>query len=282
MMREPSVDADPYAASVRIGTAGWSIPAQYAAAFAQVGPHLERYARRLGAVEINSSFYRPHLPRTYQRWAGTVPEDFRFAVKVPREITHTRRLVAVEQPLTQFVSEAVMLGPKLGPLLLQLPPSLLFEEETADAFFRQFRSRFGGLVVCEPRHATWFTDEVDALLSRFQVARVAADPACVPRAAAPGGWPALVYYRLHGSPEIYHSAYGAEYVADLGKRIARRPVDAEAWCIFDNTARGEAANDALSLQKWTSRPAAGAISLSSSSRSRRFLREAANQTRLLS
>jgi len=89
---------------VRVGTAGWSIPAQYAAEFSQVGTHLERYARRLDAVEINSSFYRPHLPKTYQRWAETVPEDFRFAVKMPKEITHVRRLVAVEQPLTQFVS----------------------------------------------------------------------------------------------------------------------------------------------------------------------------------
>jgi len=132
----------------------------------------------------------------YQRWAGTVPEDFRFAVKTPKEITHARRLVAAEQPLAQFLSKAGMLGAKLGPLLVQLPPSLLFEEETVMAFFRRLRSCFGGLIACEPRHATWFTDEVDLLLSRFQVARAAADPACVRRGAAPGGWPGLVYYRL--------------------------------------------------------------------------------------
>jgi len=176
MMREP--DVDPHGGSVNIGTAGWGIPAQHAAAFPQGGTHLERYARRLGAVEINSSFYRPHLPKTYQRWAGTVPEDFRFAVKVPKEITHTRRLVAAEQPLAQFLSEAGMLGAKLGPLLVQLPPSLSFEEETVMAFFRRLRSCFDGLIACEPRHATWFTDEVDALLSRFQVARAAADREC--------------------------------------------------------------------------------------------------------
>jgi len=234
---------------VRVGTAGWSIPAQYAAEFSQVGTHLQRYAQRLDAVEINSSFYRPHLPKTYQRWAETVPEGFRFAVKMPKEITHVRRLVAVEQPLTQFVSEAASLGAKLGPLLVQLPPSLSFEKATAAAFFHQLRSRFDGLVACEPRHATWFTDEVAVLLSCFQVARVAADPACVPHAAAPDGWPGLVYYRLHGSPEMYHSAYGAEYVTDLGRRVARLAAGAEVWCIFDNTARGEAINDALCLQR---------------------------------
>jgi len=236
--------------SVKIGTAGWSIPAQYAAEFSQDGTHLERYAQRLGAVEVNSSFYRPHLPKTYQRWAATVPETFRFSVKMPKEITHVRRLVAAEQPLAHFLSEASMLGVKLGPLLVQLPPSLSFEKTPVVTFFRQLRSCFGGPLACEPRHATWFTDEVDVLLSRFQVARVAADPACVPRAAAPGGWPGLVYHRLHGSPEVYYSAYKAEYVADLAKRIARLAASAEAWCIFDNTARGEATNNALSLQQY--------------------------------
>ncbi len=235
--------------NAKIGTAGWSIPTQYAAEFPQVGTHLERYARRLGAVEINSSFYRPHQPKTYQRWADAVSEEFRFAVKVPKAITHTRRLVDVEQPLAQFVSEAGALGAKLGPLLVQLPPSLSFMEDTAVAFFRQLRSCFGGHIACEPRHATWFTDEVDALLSDFQVARVAADPACVRRASTPGGWPGLVYYRLHGSPETYYSAYGAEYVADLAREMSRLAAEAEVWCIFDNTARGEATNDAVSLQR---------------------------------
>jgi uncharacterized protein YecE (DUF72 family) len=235
--------------SVRVGTAGWSIPTQYASKFPQVGTHLERYARRLGAVEINSSFYRQHLPKTYQRWAAIVPGNFRFSVKMPKEITHIRRLVAVEQPLTQFVSEAGVLGPKLGPLLVQLPPSLTFEGETVAAFLRQLRSTFDGLVACEPRHASWFTDEVEALLSHFRVARVAADPACVPRAAAPGGWPGLVYHRLHGSPKVYYSAYKTEYIVDLGARIAAVTASAEVWCIFDNTARGEATNDACSLQQ---------------------------------
>ncbi len=244
-----SIRAATIISRVKIGTAGWSIPPQFAAEFMAAGTHLQRYARRLRAVEINSSFYRPHLPKTYQRWAEAVPDDFRFAVKVPKEITHVRRLVAVEQLLAQLVSEASLLGAKLGPLLVQLPPSLSFEETTAVTFFRQLRGCFAGLIACEPRHASWFTDEADVLLSRFQVARVAADPACVPRAAAPDGWPGLVYYRLHGSPEMYYSAYTAEYVANLGKSIAGLAANAEVWCIFDNTARGEATNDALSLQR---------------------------------
>ena len=82
-----------------VGYAGWSIPRQYAEHFPEQGAHLERYAQRLTAVEINSSFYRPHRPATYARWAAVVPEAFKFAVKVPKEITHTRRLRDVAVPL---------------------------------------------------------------------------------------------------------------------------------------------------------------------------------------
>jgi uncharacterized protein YecE (DUF72 family) len=233
---------------VRVGTAGWSIPGQQAGEFPAIGSHLERYARRLPAVEINSSFYRPHRPRTYERWARSVPDTFQFAAKLPKEITHARRLIDAAQPLEQFLSEVGSLDGKLGPLLVQLPPSLSFAESVASAFFGALRYRFAGQVVCEPRHPTWFTDGVDALLSRFEVARVAADPARVPRAAEPGGWPGLAYHRLHGSPQMYHSAYGPEYLDALAEQLTDIAARAGAvWCIFDNTAHGEATRDALGL-----------------------------------
>src|SRR5690242_13869791 len=120
---------------IDVGCAGWSIRREYAEHFPATGTHLERYARRLPAVEINSSFYRPHRPETYARWAASVPESFRFAVKVPKEITHTRRLRDVADPLDRFLSETRALGDKLGPLLVQLPPSLRFETEVVEAFF---------------------------------------------------------------------------------------------------------------------------------------------------
>ena len=90
---------------LRIGTAGWSIPKQHAAAFPGTGVHIERYARQLHAVEINSSFYRPHKPATYARWAASVPPEFRFAVKLPREITHERRLADVTAPLERLLGD---------------------------------------------------------------------------------------------------------------------------------------------------------------------------------
>ena len=88
----PSPSPDGAVATIRTGTAAWSIPKEHAAPFPVAGSHLERYGAVLNAVEINSSFYRPHRTTTYERWAASVPEDFRFAVKVPKAITHEHRL----------------------------------------------------------------------------------------------------------------------------------------------------------------------------------------------
>jgi uncharacterized protein YecE (DUF72 family) len=233
---------------VRIGTAGWSIPKRHADVFPAAGSHLERYAARLAAVEINSSFYRPHRPATYARWAAAVPHSFRFAVKVPREITHARRLVAASEPLDRFLGEVAALGGKLGPVLVQLPPSLRFDAAIAVAFFADLRARFGGTVACEPRHRTWFEDDAAALLAFHRIARVAADPAVVPRAAEPGGWEGLIYHRRHGSPDVYRSAYAPASLAALARRLVTDASCAdEVWCVFDNTAEGHAAGDALAV-----------------------------------
>ena len=232
--------------AVMVGTAGWSISARFADRFPGPGSHLERYARQLPAVEINSSFYRPHRPDTYRRWAATVPADFRFAVKIPKEITHLRRLTNAEAPLERFLGEAAALGDKLGPLLLQLPPSLAFDEGRVLAFLRCLRDRTVCDVVCEPRHRSWFGEVAEALLRTFRVARVAADPAVVPAAAEPGGWPGLAYVRLHGSPRTYYSPYPAEWLSDLEIRLLQSPTP--TWCIFDNTAEGWATEHALQLR----------------------------------
>jgi uncharacterized protein YecE (DUF72 family) len=141
------------------------------------------------------------------------------------------------------------LGDRLGPLLIQLPPSLAFEPEAAQPFLDDLRSRFDGDVVIEPRHASWFAPEVDGSLDERRIARVAADPARVPAAAEPGGWPGLVYYRLHGSPRMYYSAYPADVLDNMAARLkASAEAGIPAWCMFDNTASGAAAADALALR----------------------------------
>lgn len=231
---------------VFVGTAGWSLPAAERDAFPDAGTHLERYAARFGAVEINSSFYRPHRPATYARWRESVPDAFRFAVKIPRLVTHELRLRDADSAIDRFLDEASHLGDKLGCLLVQLPPSLACDPEIADEFFAGLRQRVDAGIACEPRHVSWFTPPVDNLFVRHRIARVAADPAPVPGADLPAGWPDLVYRRLHGSPRIYYSAYEDETVDAIADALrADEAAGRESWCIYDNTALGAATRNAL-------------------------------------
>ncbi|AHL76310.1 hypothetical protein CH92_14925 [Stutzerimonas stutzeri] len=232
---------------VLLGTAGWSLPREQWPEFAAEGTHLQRYASRLSAVEINSAFYRPHRPATYAKWADSVPEAFRFCVKVPKQITHERRLVDGEELLERFLDECGHLGVKLGCLLVQLPPSLSYDLASAAAFIEALRDRYEGPVAIEPRHASWL--DAEALLQREKVARVAADPAPFPEAAEPGGWAGFRYYRLHGSPRIYFSSYGEQWLKSLAERMRGRSEGVTNWCIFDNTASGAATANALALQR---------------------------------
>lgn len=234
--------------AVLVGCAGWSLPREHQAGFPSGGTHLERYAARFPAAEINTSFYRPHRPSTYARWGASVPPSFRFSVKVPKAITHGLRLRGAGDALDAFLSEAGGLGDRLGCLLVQLPPSLDFDAAVAGGFFGALRDRTAVPVACEPRHASWFTAEADECLAGAGIARVAADPARVPEAAEPGGAPDPVYHRLHGSPRIYYSAYDDAYLAALAARLREHAAAGrQTWCIFDNTAAGAATANALDL-----------------------------------
>src|ERR1700750_903455 len=128
--------------NIRVGVAGWAISKDLADRFPADGTHLARYARRFTAVEINSSFYRPHRPATYARWAASVPSGFRFAVKLPRRITHLDRLSAPGAAPPSFLPGVGALGARLGVLLVQLPPSLAFAPDVAAGFFATLRDRF--------------------------------------------------------------------------------------------------------------------------------------------
>jgi uncharacterized protein YecE (DUF72 family) len=242
------------ATSVVVGCAGWTVPRAHQAGFPNAGSHLERYASRFNAVEINSSFYRPHRPATYFRWAATVPPGFRFSVKLPKAITHERRLVDSREPLCEFLAGATQLGDRLGCVLVQLPPSLQFKGQTARAFFAELRRQTDIPAVCEPRHPTWFTARAAELLVEFRVAGVAADPAPVPQAAQPYACKRIAYFRLHGSPRMYYSAYTADNLDDLARRLRQAAGKAsQVWCIFDNTALGSATANALALQRLMTR-----------------------------
>ena len=242
-----------------IGTAGWSIPRAVATIFPASGTHLERYARVLNCAEINSSFYRPHTFKVYARWAAATPTGFRFAAKLPRTITHEHKLIDTKKLLTEFLEQVTGLGTKLGALLVQLPPSLQFENTVALNFFTALRKIYPRVVVCEPRHPTWFTHEAEEVLRQFKIARAAADPAIVAQAREPGGWSNLTeieqitrpaqYYRLHGSPRMYWSRYSISQLAELATRADPSDSTRDVWFVFDNTASGSAIENALEIQQ---------------------------------
>ena len=244
------MEKHPAVSLIRIGTAGWTIPRAVRGHFPGEGSHLALYGARFRCAEINSSFYRQHKPAVYARWAASVPDGFRFSVKVPRAITHDQMLVAADVLLDVFLDEVRGLGDTLGALLVQLPASHAFVAEYADDFFTAFRARHAGVIVCEPRHASWFDAEAEDLLVRHRVARAAADPACVAGSAVPGGWRGITYRRLHGSPRIYWSSYPEAWLAGVAAQLREAAsTGVDAWCILDNTASGAAAANALTLQQ---------------------------------
>lgn len=232
-----------------VGCAGWNLRKETADDFPTAGTHLQRYAARLNAVEINSSFYRPHRRQTYERWSSSTPRDFRFAVKMPKHITHQLCLIGADAQIEAFLDQTSGLGEKLGAILVQLPPSLAFELPIAEHFFRDLRARTEVPIVCEPRHRSWFEAEPDSTLMRLSVSRVAADPSIVPEAAKPGGSTGICYFRWHGSPHVYYSSYDGNALCKLAQQIEACSKTASiVWCIFDNTAVGAAQTNALALR----------------------------------
>ncbi len=240
-----------------VGTAGWTVPRQHLALFSAAceddkPSHLERYASRLCCTEINSSFYRPHRHSTWERWAATTPAGFHFAVKMPKAITHTAKLVNTGGALLEFFDAVRGLGNKLGPVLVQLPPKLAFDDGVAHEFLTTLRELHSGAVVLEPRHPSWFTGSVDRLLRSFEVARAAADPPKGSKLAGqPGGWHVPLYWRLHGSPRTYYSAYDESRLKAFTKQlrfIGDASSNNETWVIFDNTALGHATANAVWMQ----------------------------------
>ena len=238
-----------------VGCAGWTIPRETVDAFPADGSHLERYARVFSTVEINSCFYRPHQVRTYERWAASVPEDFRFSVKLPRTITHEAALVDIEAPLRQFGVEAGALGEKLGCVLVQLPPKLAFDPEIAAPFFSRLQDVFGCTIACEGRHPSWFGEGATALLTERAIVRVIADPAKgqegphVPTTST-------MYVRLHGAPRIYYSSYSDDYLKQLTHDLSiHTAAGRTVWVVFDNTASGASVPNALAINGGNARDA---------------------------
>jgi uncharacterized protein YecE (DUF72 family) len=237
-------------ASIFVGTAGWSNPPYERERRASGESHLQYYAALFNAVEINSSFYRSHQRSTYERWSASTPAGFGFSVKAPRSVTHDCGLRHCRSELGQFLQEIAGLGRKLRVVLVQTPASLEYDARVAGRFFKSLIAGCSAQIALEPPHASWFAAGVQSKLSEIGVSRVVADPAKIAAAGRPPDAGRLIYFRLHGSPRIYYSAYTPEYLTELSNEIrALTARTDEVWCLFDNTARHESWGNAQLLRR---------------------------------
>ncbi len=230
---------------IYIGTAGWAISKEYKDQFGDGESVLERYSTRLNCVEINSSFYKTHKASTYERWARTVPEGFKFSVKLWKKFTHEQRFDVAPSELLEVLDPILHLEDRLGCLLVQLPPSFSFLEERSKQFFSLIRKVYHGPITCEPRHASWKTTSALHTLRAFRISLVHADPDPIGTDVHILQENEFYYLRLHGSPEIYKSAYDQQELLNYVRLLSS--MKKTCWCVFDNTTFGYATLNALQL-----------------------------------
>ncbi|ROQ90950.1 DUF72 domain-containing protein [Desulfosoma caldarium] len=233
-------------ARVRIGTSGWNYPHWKGRFYPEDWPKarwLDFYAMQFDTVEVNATFYRLPKPETFDGWKQRTPEDFCWAVKANRFITHIKRLRDVEEPLVRFYRCVSKLGDKLGPILLQLPPSLAYD----DGLVRDFLDRLdpSSRHVMEVRHPSWLQDSFFSLLEARNIALCLSDTA--------GRYPfheavtaSFVYVRLHGSQKLYRSRYSRQELEAWADRI--RSWNRDAYIYFDNDDQAHAPHNALELK----------------------------------
>jgi len=272
---------------IRIGISGWAYDGWRGDFYPPGLPRarqLSYAAERMSTVEINGSFYALQRPSSYAAWRDQTPDDFRFAVKGGRYVTHLRQLRGVEVPLANFFASGVLeLGRKLGPMLWQLPERLEYDAELLASFFRLLPRTMGDVAALalrhdgkvpeeraatgvpegladlrvrhalEFRHPSYCTDEALALLRDHEIACVVSESA--------GRWPLaeavtsdLVYVRLHGDEELYTSGYSEAALDRWAEKCLRWTAEADVVVYFDNDSLGFAPHDALRLAERIATP----------------------------
>lgn len=234
-----------------IGTSGWSYPWKgiFYPEDLKSAEYLSYFAAHFNTTEVNSSYYHYTRTKTIEKWLAQTPAPFRFAAKLHKEITHEKRLVDVAGPLEKWMSRFLMMGDRLGPVLIQLPASFHFKGEVAENFFSLLREKYPTQpFALEVRHKSWLEEEPLEMLRFYHIALVIADS---PR------WPKLetttadqVYLRLHGEEKLYSGPYSDEALERFSFMIHDWLLDEkEVWVFFNNTIGGAATRDAKKLQK---------------------------------
>jgi uncharacterized protein YecE (DUF72 family) len=238
-----------------IGTSGWTYSSWKGIFYPADLPsrrYLQFYSREFSTTEVNYSFYHLPRPSTYKKWAAQVPEHFVFALKASRFITHVKRLVEAEEAWTGFVQNALALGPHIGPVLLQFPPSFRCDHKRLAAFLRGARrpvpNSHSLRLVFEFRHESWFTEELYAILRQYSSALCIADSPRYPRRAEVTA--DFVYFRFHGRTDLFASKYTDAELTEESKRIRRYLRDGlDVYAYFNNDALGHAVANARTLQR---------------------------------
>lgn len=263
---------------IRVGISGWTYP-RWRKVFYPPGlpqrSELRYAAQQVNSIEINGSFYSLQRPSSYRTWHEQTPDDFVFSVKGGRYITHMLKLAGVETALANFYASGLLaLGPKLGPMLWQLPPTLGYDPARLSAFFTSLPRTAGAAAelgthhdaklsedrilttavdprqplrhCLEVRHPSFKDPNLINLLRRHDIGLVVADTA--------GRWPLLtevtsdfVYIRLHGDTELYTSGYGAEALDAWAVRIEGWAARHDVYVYFDNDVKVHAPRDAIAL-----------------------------------
>jgi uncharacterized protein YecE (DUF72 family) len=229
--------------TVLIGTSGWQYRDWRGRFYPQRMPQrlwLEHYAEHFATVESNAAFYRLPELTTFTSWRERTPADFRWAVKASRYLTHIKRLREPEEPVARMLGRAAGLESKLDVVLLQLPPTLQADPELLRECLAQFPP--GTRVAVEPRHVSWWTDEVRALLERYGGALCWADRNEQPIAPLwrTAGWG---YLRLHTGLENWR--YRPETLRLWAHRLVETYGDDDVLVYFNNDPGGAATVDAV-------------------------------------
>ncbi|SES31081.1 DUF72 domain-containing protein [Actinokineospora terrae] len=231
---------------IRVGTSGWTYRPWRGDFYPRgVRDELAYLSRRLDTVEVNGTFYGPRKASDYVRWREVTPPGFVFALKGPREVTHSRRLRDVSGLLDEFHSSGLLeLGPKLGPILWQIPASLHYDEALIETFLTALPTSTRHAF--EVRHSSFYNDTFIDQLTTHGVALVVADN--------PGLWPCLfantttfTYLRLHGDTELYTNRYTDAALDQWTTQIQTWHKSGDVYTYLDNTMTGAAPWDALRL-----------------------------------
>src|SRR5829696_1921950 len=238
---------------IHIGTSGWSYkhwrniyyPAKLASS-----KWLPFYAQSFSSTEINGSFYRLPSQETVIKWMEQVPKNFVFCPKMSRYLTHMKKLNDPEEPLERFFGIFEPMKKRMGPVLIQLPPMLKFNYDTADYFFSLLKKQYRGYqFVVEIRHTTWLEEDSLTLMPKYDIGFVISQ--------SHNEFPYLeaitaknIYVRFHGPKELYASPYTDEMLNDFAKKFRRWVKEGHTiWAYFNNDVYGYAIEDAKRLMK---------------------------------